>query len=185
MTVDKLTENRILIILSNKDMEDFSLSYDTLNLEDTHSRKILMRIMHLACFKSGVEIKNKRVFIESISLDDTCYLLITVENKDHTYNLKSSAHSSSICYKLGSSSNFLDAIEKLYQQKICCNRNSAYEYKGEYYIIFDYSSLPKNLMRILSEYGSRVSKNLSHVKIREYGKPICKNNAILQIGIHL
>ena len=54
MTVNRLSDNRVLIILCGKDMEEFSLKYDTMDLEDLHSRKILMRLMQVACRKSGI-----------------------------------------------------------------------------------------------------------------------------------
>lgn len=181
MTVDKLADNRVLIILCDKDMEDFSLDYDTLSLDDSHSRRVLMRIMQLACIKTGIEIKGKSVLIEALSLDKECYLLLTVDEKHRrTYRIKSNTEC--LCYHLGTSGNFLDTIEKLYRQNVCCNRNSAYVYNDEYYLIFDYPSLPRKLKKVLSEYGKCSGGNLSAARIRENGKPLCKYNAIVQIG---
>ena len=185
MTIDRLGENRVLIILNNKDMNDFSINFDTLSLNDTHSRKILMRIMQVACFKSGIEIKNRRVVLESVAFEETCYLLVTVERKQSHYRDKSTESKTSVCYKFGSSGNFLDAVEKLYQLKTCCNHNSAYQYNGEYYIIFDYPTIPRSLLRVLSEYGTRVTKRYFALLVKEHGKAICKVNAILQIGMYL
>lgn len=51
MTIDKIKSNKILITLCDEDMRDFSLDYDTLSLYDNHSRKILMRILQIACLK--------------------------------------------------------------------------------------------------------------------------------------
>ncbi len=184
MTVDKLDENRVLIILCEKDMEDFSLDYDKMDMNDLHSRKVLMRIMQLACFKSGIEINGKKILLEAVAGAQGCYLLVTVdENRKKKYRLKST--SDSICYSLGTSGNFLDSIEKLYRQNVCCNRNSAYEYNGEYYLIFDYPSIPQKLKRVLSEYGERRRGNLIAADIRENGRLLYKTNAILGIGKYL
>ena len=81
LTVNRLSDNRVLIILCGKDMEEFSLKYDTMDLEDLHSRKILMRLMQVACRKSGIETIGKRINIEALSLESDCYLLITVKDK--------------------------------------------------------------------------------------------------------
>lgn len=184
MTVNNLGENRVLIILCEKDMKDFSLDFDRLSIDDGHSRKILLRIMNLACRKSGIETRGRSVKIEALSLEGECYLLVTVEEKHRrTYKIKKSADC--ICYLLGESGNFLDTIEKLYRQNVCCNRNSAYVYGGKYYLIFDYPSIPKKIKIILSEYGQKKDGRLISARIKENGNLICKHNAILQIGRYL
>ncbi len=184
MTVDKLAENRVLIVLCDKDMEDFALDFERLSLNEIHSRKILLRIMQLACRKTGIEITGKSVNIEALTLDDECYILVTVEEKRHrTYRLKK--NDNCVCYQLGESGNFLDAMEKLYRTNVCCNRNSAYLYENEYYLIFDYPSIPKNIRKVLSEYGQKSGGNIVSAKIRENGKVLCNHNAIAQIGQHL
>lgn len=183
MTVDKLAENRVLITLCNEDMKDFSLDYSRLSLNDIHSRKILTRIMQLACFKFGIELSGKNVLIEALSLDDECYLLLTINRKySRTYRLKKTTCQ---CYRLGKSSNFLDTVEQLYRQNVCCNKNSAYVYKDEYYLIFEYPAIPHKFKRVLSEYGKRSGGNISAAIIKENGKMLCKTNAIAQIGKHL
>jgi len=165
-------------------MEDFSLDFDRLSLNDIHSRRILLRIMQIACRKSGIEMKGRSISIEALSLDGGCYLLVTVSEKHrHTYRIKKS--DACVCYHLGNSNNFLDTIEKLHKQNVYCNKNSAYEYGDEYYLIFDYPSIPQKLKRILSEYGHKSGGTLKASKIRENGKLICKHNAITQIGQYL
>ena len=182
MTIDKLADNRILIVLCDKDMNDYSLDYNKMNLDDVHSRKILMKLLQLACLQSGIEIKGRSVLLEAIAFEKECYLLITVKDKKpKTYRLKPS----SLCYHLGESGNFLDAVEQLYRQNVCCNRNSAYLYNGEYYLIFDYPAIPKKLRKVLSEYGRKSGGNLTAARIRENGRQLCRHNAIAQIGQYL
>lgn len=82
MTIDKIKSNKILITLCDEDMRDFSLDYDTLSLYDSHSRKILMRILQIACFKTDIEIKDKRMIVEALPTVDGCMLLLTVEDKN-------------------------------------------------------------------------------------------------------
>ena len=162
-------------------MKDFSLDFNTLSLNDSHSRRILLRILQLACFKSGVEIKNKNVLMEALPFMGGCSILLTVSDKllKKTYRVK---RKKSICYRLGDSKNFLDALELLYQQNICCNGNSAYINNDEYYLIFDYPSIPKNLKIVLSEYALECKKNIEASRVKVNGKAICKVNAIEQIG---
>lgn len=181
MTIDKLTDNRVLIVLCKQDMSDFSLDYSKMKFDDNHTRRILMRILRLACVKEGIEINGKSVMLEAINFDEECYLLVTINNKKQKkYRLKNIRNS--LCYHLGGSSNFLDAIEQLYRQNVCCNHNSAYMYKDEYYLIFDYPSIPQKLRRVLSEYGNKSKNNVSAARVKENGKQLCRHNAIAQIG---
>ena len=172
MTIDKLTDNRVLIVLCKQDMSDFSLDYSKMKFDDNHTRRILMRILRLACVKEGIEINGKSVMLVTIN-----------SKKQKKYRLKSSR--SSLCYHLGNSGNFLDAIEQLYRQNVCCNHNSAYMYNDEYYLIFDYPSIPQKLRRVLSEYGNKGKNSIITARVKENGKQLCKQNAIAQIGKYL
>lgn len=184
MTIDKLTDNRVLIVLCKQDMSDFSLDYSRMKFDDNHTRRILMRIMRLACVKEGIEINGKSVMLEAINFEEECYLLVTINSKKQKkYRFKNSR--SSLCYYLGNSGNFLDAIEQLYRQNVCCNHNSAYMYKDEYYLIFDYPSIPRKLRKVLSEYGNKGKNSIITAKVKENGKQLCKQNAIAQIGKYL
>ena len=181
VTIDKLADNRVLVVLGKQDMSDFSLDYSRMKFDDSHCKRILMRILRLACVKEGIEINGKSVMLEAISFDEECYLLITINGrKSSKYRLKGNKRS--LCYHLGKSGNFLDAIEQLYRQNVCCNYNSAYMYNDEYYLIFDYPSIPQKLRKVLSEYGSKGKSSLSAARVRENGKQLCKSNAIAQIG---
>ncbi len=184
MTVDKLSENKVLVVLYTDDMIDFSLDYNSLSLNDIHSRKILLRILQVVCMKSGIEIKDKNVRLEAMALDRECYILITFEKKHRkTYRIKKK--NENVCYLLGGSKNFLNTIEKLYRQNVYCNKNSAYLYNKEYYLIFDYPAIPHKLKRVLSEYGEKQEGRTFSARVRENGKVLCKHNAIFQIGKHL
>ena len=162
-------------------MRDFSLDYDTLSLYDSHSRKILMRILQIACFKTDIEIKDKRMIVEALPTVDGCMLLLTVEDKNRKkYRLQNGKKCS--CYDVGNSKNFLDVIQLLYKQNVCCNKNSAYEKDGVYYLIFDYPAIPKRFKRILHEYGVRCGDNIFAANLRENAQEICRSNAIAVIG---
>lgn len=183
MTVETIDGNKVLIILHSNDIETYSLDYNELSLNNRHSYKIIMRLLKVACMKSGIDIKNRSILLEAIELDSELYILVTVKNKNSKkYRRKKSE---CLCYNLGASGNFLNTIEHLYKQNVCCIRSSVYFYKEEYFIIFDYPSIPIKLRRVLSEFDA-VKKNVIYAAdVRENGKQICKNNAVEIIGRHL
>lgn len=181
MTVDKIKSNKILITLGDDDMRDFSLDYNMLSLYDSHSRKILMRIVQVACFKTDIEIRNKRMLVEALPTVNGCMLLLTVEDrKGKRYRLQGAGKAN--CYKAGDSKNFLDVIQLLYRQNVCCNKISAYELDGVYYLIFDYPAVPKRYKRILHEYCKKCGENIFASRLRETAREICRTNAVAVIG---
>ena len=175
LTVSKLGENRVLIVLCGKEIEEIR----GMDFEDTAARSRVIGLTRRACKSSGIDTGGKRVNIEALELEKSCYLLVTV-GAQKRYRLKRSG--SGLCYCLGESSSFLNAVEQLYRQNSCCRSNSAYKLAGKYYLVFDYPSIPKSMSRILLEYGGRLSGRLAAARIKEHAKPICERNAIELIG---
>lgn len=182
MTVNKLGENRVLIILGEQDMNDFSLDFNNMNLDDSHSRHVLTRLTHSACKSSGIDTGGKSLNIEALSLGDGCYLLVTVGSSNKTYRRK---RGGSVCYSLGGSGNLLNCIEQLYRLGTACSKSSVYEYSGEYFLVFDYPSVPKSVRVVLSEFSARRCRTLTLARLRERARLICDRNAVCKIGQYL
>ncbi len=184
MTINRLSANRVLIILGKDDMKNFDLSYEALSLNDDRSRKTILRLLGLACQKEGLDPNAKRFRIEAMALDADCYILITLSHRtSKAYRLKSSAVHH--CYNLGGSANFLEAICALNSQNVCCNKNSAYFLAGTYYLVFSYPVVPQKLRRVLSEFATRSRDKLIVSRLREFGTEVCATNAIAVIGNRL
>lgn len=182
LTVNKLGENRVLIVLCEQDIADNALGKEGIDFENGAARSRVIWLTRKACKSSGIDTGGKRMNIEALELEKSCYLLVTVDAAKH-YRLKNST--GSLCYCLGASASFLNAVEQLYRQNICCRNNSAYKLNGEYFLVFDYPVLPQSLSKILLEYGRRLSGRFTAVRIKETAKPVCTRNAIENIGKHL
>lgn len=153
MTVDKLGDNKLLIKLDESDMENFELDFGKMSFKNEDNQKVIIGLMRLACCRAGLDTNGKNVKIEAFLLGDECCILVTANPKKRKYRLKKS--DSGLCWKMANASDFLNAVEALYRSNICCRKSSAYEMSGNYYLVFDYFSLPKHMVRVLSEYGER------------------------------
>ncbi len=182
MTVNKLADNRVLIILGGDEMKSYRLEFEKMSFENSHSRRVMMRLIQVACRKSGITTTGKSVSVEALMLSEGCYLLMTVEHKAKSYRLKKS---SGICCKFENAASLMNAVEALYREGFCCKKNSLYEADGEYYIIFDYPALPYAANRIICEYSSLKRNPIYISRIKENCNLICANSAIQQIGVHL
>ena len=83
---------------------------------------------------------------------------------------------------MANASDFLNAVEALYRSNICCRKSSAYEMSGNYYLVFDYFSLPKHMIRVLSEYGERQKSRNAAARVRENANLLCHADAVAVIG---
>lgn len=84
--------------------------------------------------------------------------------------------------EMANASDFLNAVEALYRSNICCRKSSAYEMSGNYYLVFDYFSLPKHMIRVLSEYGERQKHRNAAARVRENANLLCHTDAVAVIG---
>ncbi len=175
MTVNKLSENRVLIVLYEQDIGDI----DGIDFTTTAARSRVLGLTRRACRSSGIETGGKRVNIEALPFENSCYLLVTVD-AGKRYKLKK--HCPGLCWKIETCEGFMSAVEQLYRANIRCAKNSAYKKSGEYFLIFDYPAIPARLNRILSEYGEKQNERLAAARIKETAKPVCKRNAVEIIG---
>lgn len=175
MTVNKLSENRVLIVLCEQDIRNIhGIDFDT-----TAARSRVLGLTRRACRSSGIDTNGKRVNIEALPLEKSCYLLVTV-GVSKRYRLKN--HCPGLCWKIETCGSFMSAVEQLYRANVRCAKNSAYTKGGEYFLIFDYPAIPAKLGKILSEYGEKLNGRFSAVRIKETAKPICERNAVEIIG---
>ena len=182
LTVNKLGKNRVLIVLCEQDITDNALGKEGIDFNNGAARSRVIWLTRRACRSSGIDTGGKRVNIEALPLEKTCYLLVTVGALKR-YRLKNSG--GGCCFCIGGSTAFLNAVEQLYRRNLCCRNNSAYKLNNDYFLVFDYPLLPESLSNILLEYGRKLSGKFAAARIKETAKPICTRNAIESIGKHL
>ena len=179
MKVSKLDGSRVLVVLGDSEMNDFELDFAAMGLQNDRSRRVLLRLISLACRKSGIDTRGKRVRVEALQMNDGCYLLVTVKHLSQRYRLK---RGGGVCYAFPDCSAFLGAVEAAYRRGFCCAKNAAFFQGGVYYLIFDYPALPKALGSVLSEFGERSGGALKCARIKEHAKLLCPRKALTVIG---
>lgn len=184
MTIEQIDSTKVLISLCTEDMHDFALKYDSMSFNDEHSRKILKRLLMLACNKTGIEVHNKTMVIEALPHESGCLILITLKNRKsgrRIYKIKDK--NKLLCCMFESSENFLSAISSLYKLNIHYYGNSAYFFSGKYYIIFMNASLPRRAKAILNEFAKMsICTKTFEARLSESGKLIAKADAISTVG---
>ncbi len=178
MTIEQIDSGRVMILLGCEDMKDFSLKYDTLGFKDPHSRRILSRLLKLACNKTGMNVINKRMFVEALPHKSGCLILLTLTEKTsrRVYRIKKSDKSYCCVF---------DNAEDLIRASIALKRFSdtkgvVYLEDGKYYLIIDTMPLSLYLMSALEEFSQAyVCSKPAAARIMENGREI---GGIKEIG---
>lgn len=187
MKISQLSHDKVLISLCDDDMKSFELKFDEMGLCDPHSRKIISRLLTLACSSSNIETDNKVIMCEALKSDNGCVLFVSVKEKKKKrkkYRIKRITEYP--CYKFFRVEDMLTAFEKLYSTDVLFYNNSAYLYKDCYYLVFDYPIVAEKAKKILSEFSQNIQGSKTFVaRLHESAKPISLGNAIVHIGSSL
>ena len=184
MKISQIAPDKVLISLCNDDMKSFDLDFYNMELSDPHSRKILSRLLSLACTSNSIVTENKKILCEALKITDGCVLLISLCDKTQgriKYKVKRIKECP--CYRFDDTDTLLSAIEKLYNTDTLYYNNSAYFYNNSYYLVFDYPLVPEKAKRVLSEFAHSVKGTKAFIaRLCESGKNISNGNAIVNIG---
>ena len=187
MKISQLSDTKLLISLCSEDMINFDLDFNKLSTSDPHSKKILSRLMTLACVKNSISTHNKSVILEAVPNDNGMLILMSLcekVSKRKKYRIKRITQYP--CYKFDNAETMLCAIEKLCDTDIFFYNNSAFFYKNRYYLVFDYPVVAKKARKILSEFAHSVKGTKPFVaRLYECAKLISDGNAIVHIGSSL
>ncbi len=93
MTVNRLSGNRVLIILDGDDMRTLSLDIDSIGGKDSPSMRALSNLSRTACRRGGIRAEGRSLTVEALSFGSSCYLLVTVGGKKY---LRKTA---TLCYR--------------------------------------------------------------------------------------
>ncbi len=182
MTIEQIDTSKVMILLGSEDMRDFSLEYSKLGFSDPHSKKILRRLLTLACSKTGISPDNKRMFVEALPHKSGCLILLTLTPKTRRrkYRIKKSAKC--LCAVFDTVDDLLDC---------CCAAsarlpgfaNSVYLYGGKYYLIIDNSPVSLYTLALFCEFAECYTcSRVAAARIREAGRAISEGNAVRTIG---
>lgn len=184
MTIEQIDSSKVLIALCNQDMDDYQLEFSQLGFQNTHSKKILNRLIRIVCTKTGLSTENKKLLMEALPHQNGCLILVTfMEKRTSREKYKLKRPKESVCFSFEKIEDFLNSTALLYRENIYFHSSKAYLHKGLYYLVFDYYPIPKKAKRILNEFGKKQKcTKLLLSTLKEAGKSLCDKNAVDTIG---
>lgn len=198
MKIEKLTENKIRIIVNSYDLENKNLDFKALLSRTLDSQGFFLDMLEKAKTEVGFNTDGCKILVEAFSTTDE-YLIFTITkyvDKSNTQtgkrpkvkmkNLNISA--TKAIYKLDNFDVFCDLCTYLNNNFSNITKiskcSSLYLYNNNYYLLIRNNNISKDIMQnfyiSISEFlsMSNLSSNFEN-KLFEHGKAIIKNNAIL------
>ena len=192
MKIEKLTENKIRIILNYSELPDKD-NFSTFMDSDINTNKFFLDILNKAEKDFGFKTENCKLLIEAYSSVEDIFILTITKylQKKKKQKIKLSKNekklfSQPLIYEFDSFEEYCLLCELLKNEKVpienIANKVSLYLYNNTYYLIFNKLNISylhfKKLFSYISEFATAVKHNVNfNAKIIEYGKPISIKNA--------
>lgn len=201
MKIEKLTENKLRVVLNIEDLESNNIDFDSVVNNTPETQSLILSILNQAEKEVGFYVQDSKIIIETFaSFDGNFVFTITktpTQAEQHTFSRKtpkakrkSFKLDTSIIYSFQNFDEFCDFCKALHLEflsheniKLICKNTSLYFYKDTYYLLIsginsNYEHLTE-FFSVISEFTTRIDyyKNFD-AKLLEHGKPIFKKNAI-------
>ena len=169
MTIEQIDPSKVMIVLGSNDMKDFSLEYNTLSFKDPHSRKILSRLLTLACSKTGMNVDNKKMLVEALPHKSGCLILLTLKPKTKRRVYRVKKPNRCLCCIFFDVEKLICASVALYSK---LPENMIYNYNDKYYLLIE-DNIALRVLAQLEEFSDcYVCSKIAAAKVREAGKKI-------------
>ena len=183
MKIEKLTENKIRIILKREDFKDKTIDINQLFLTTPESHQLFLELLNRAEKEVDFDTTGHKLLIETdINVKSKHKKILTIKKTSNIFN------ASSLIYKFNEFEDFCEFcdfansndninIKKLYKSSIL------YLYNNTYFLVIDGINLTNHSLLALHsnllEFSilTKYTKNFKF-KLKEHGKVIIKNNAI-------
>lgn len=200
MKIEKVSNNRIKVTVTNDDMERWGVSFESFAGDSPEAQELFWTLIKRAEFETGFEVENSRLVIEALPhKNDGIVLFVTrVDDGAETERLRKIGRPRYKVKKMPQRddeevliymfSDFDDLCAMAQQWMHAGERSSLYIYEGKYYVAVKFDKFFANSSDAktkLSEFGTKVSSvRTGEAFLAEYGKLICDDQAILTMARH-
>ncbi|MBR2743692.1 MAG: adaptor protein MecA [Clostridia bacterium] len=201
MKFEKLNENKIRIILSNKDLIDKNINFNSFMSNSAEAQDLFLDMLEEAEEKVGFITKDYKIKIEALAMEDGDFVVTITrfgqkENKDFSINSRNkkivakrktaTLKSDNLVYEFKSFDDFClfsSMVSKVKELNEISKITKLYTYNSRYYLLFSKinheNPYIKKFYTMITEFGTYVnSSDLFASKLNERGTLIIKNNAI-------
>ena len=169
MTIEQIDRSKVMIVLGSNDMKDFSLEYNTLSFSDPHSRKILSRLLTLACSKTGMSIDNKKMLVEALPHKSGCLIVLTLKPKTKRRVYRVKKPDKCLCCIFGGVDGLINSAVAL---KGSLPDNRVYFFNNKYYLLIEGNTSLYTLARLEEFSDCYMCSKTAAARVAEAGKEL-------------
>lgn len=202
MKFEKLSENKLRIILSIKDLEEKHINFHDFMSNSLETQDLFLDMLEEAEEQVGFNTRNYRVKIEALAMTDMNFIVTitriipesdktcpsTSKKKFKVKRKQTKTEAKEMIYRFNCFDDYCNFIEYLSKNNLTTASNiakeiSVYTYKNQYYLILNNID-QENISTLkfcnsIIEFGSFIHHtDLFVSKLYECGKVVIKNNAI-------
>lgn len=203
MKIEKLTENKIRIIMTQEDLKNHNIDLHTIMSKTVQSQGLFLEILNKAQQEVNFNTDGCKLLIEAFSTDGFFIFTITKYSDNNTnqntyatskpkslkVKRKITNQNSALCiYSLDSFDAFCNLCTFIKNTSSLSIRGlvkeaSLYEYNGTYYLLLNHINLTHKHLNRFYNYMSEFANPISHSeefesKIKEHGNVVIKTNAL-------
>ncbi len=214
MKFEKLNDNKIRIILTNKDLNENHIDYHSFMSNSVETQDLFLDMLEKAEEEIGFVTKDYKIRIDALAMMDGDFILTVTrmlpevehekrepikEKTSSKYKIKvkrksqNLQDSTDIAYRFLNFDDFYDFVSGLHSAqfdlKKVATSTKLYSYNCAFYLIFKNVNFEheaiKKLSSYITEFASFVNNSDVFIpKIMESGKLIMKNNALMNALKH-
>ena len=182
LKIEAIGEEKILVALSDKDMNELDITYDEMDYSNIETRRVIWTILDEAKRSLGKSIDTDgRILIEVTPGDDggciMCFTTMPITDYKSKKKLIMKKEAEPLLFKALDENAFLDALKVL---KCASDSYKSFEifsyYKNLYFVIYPKITGTEKISYILSDFGDIFfGENELLRRISEYGKSLKAN----------
>lgn len=202
MKIEKLTENKIRIILKQEDLKNQDITFQDILLKTEDLQRLFLEILNKAKKEINFDVDGYKLFIETFTSSENVFIFTITKFIEKNNNIKlKHEHNKFLKVKpkqlnyvnknnifiFESFENFCNFCYCIHNKKTntknLCKRSLLYLYNNKYYLVLKDININNKTLNsfylLISEF-SKFSSNSENFesKLKEHGKIIIKNNVL-------
>lgn len=152
MTFEAMNKNCMIVELSAEEMEQYDITYDTLDQKNAHTKSFIKKILSHACESQYNSLSNcRKITVEALPVGDGgCFFILTfVSSPKGRYRVKRPCEN--VTLEVKSMDDLLDFVSAVKKKRSKTCECEIYRYKDRYFLTVP--DCPKIFSPMMREFG--------------------------------